>query len=276
MTSLKRGLGLGVAPVGVGVQLAGLGPVGALDLLVGGVGADAEQLVEVAQPVSSRQSAPPASAAPPEPLAQPLAHHVGGGQRPGVVHPGRAEQADGAGVVAVDGHRRHDDGAGGQRLEAVLGADGHREPAVEDVAEQGHHDELLLEDAEHRADGLDGVEGCGQPRRAADEDLVGSSTARGTRQARARPRRPPGRPSASPLGGTGPAGRGGRPDQAWRQARRPGRAPRRGVGGQLDRALLHGAVGEDHDQQRQAGARPDQLDRADGGRVVEGPTTTAA
>ena len=38
---------------------------------------------------------------------------------------------------------------------------------------------------------------------------------------------------------------------------------------ELERALLDGAVGEDHDQQGQAGPEADQLDRADrGGRLV--------
>ena len=91
----------------------------------------------------------------------------------GVVHAGRAEQADRAEVLPVDRDRRHHHGARRQRLEAVLGADGHREPPVEDVAQQGHHDQLLLEDGQHRAHRLDGVERLGQPGRAAHEDLVG-------------------------------------------------------------------------------------------------------
>ena len=63
--------------------------------------------------------------------------------------------------------------ARGQRLEAVLGADGHRQAPVEDVLDELHHHELLLEDREHRADRLDGVEGRRHARRAADEDVVG-------------------------------------------------------------------------------------------------------
>ena len=42
--------------------------------------------------------------------------------------------------------------------------------AVEDVADERHDDVLLLEGAEHRADRLDGVEGLGHARDAADVD----------------------------------------------------------------------------------------------------------
>ena len=55
---LEARLGLGVTVVGVGVQLAGAGAVGPLDLVVAGVGADPEQRVEVAQPVSDGHRAP--------------------------------------------------------------------------------------------------------------------------------------------------------------------------------------------------------------------------
>ena len=105
--------------------------------------------------------------------AEALAHHVRGGHGPGVVHARRAEQPHRAEVLPVDGDRRHDDGARRQRLEAVLGADGHREPAVEDVAQQRDDDQLLLEDGQDGAHRLDGVEGLGQAGRAADEHLVG-------------------------------------------------------------------------------------------------------
>ena len=55
---LEARLGRGVAVVGVGMQLAGTGAVGPLDLVVAGLGADAEQRVEVAQPVSDGHRAP--------------------------------------------------------------------------------------------------------------------------------------------------------------------------------------------------------------------------
>ena len=56
---LEARLGLGVALVGVGMELAGAGAVGPLDLLVAGVAPDAEQFVEVAQPVSDGHRVPP-------------------------------------------------------------------------------------------------------------------------------------------------------------------------------------------------------------------------
>ena len=49
---LEASLGLGVTVVGVGVQLAGAGAIGPLDLVVAGFGPDPEQRVEVTQPVS--------------------------------------------------------------------------------------------------------------------------------------------------------------------------------------------------------------------------------
>src|SRR5580700_7768218 len=60
---LEARLGCGVAVIGVRMQLAGAGPVGALDLVIARLGADPEQRVEVAQPVSDghrdlRRSAP--------------------------------------------------------------------------------------------------------------------------------------------------------------------------------------------------------------------------
>src|SRR5580704_3751934 len=70
-------------------------------------------------------------------LPEALAHDVGRGHGAGVVHARRAEQPNGAEVLPVDGDRRHDDGTRRERLEAVLGADGHGEPTVEDVAQQG-------------------------------------------------------------------------------------------------------------------------------------------
>ena len=54
----------------------------------------------------------------------------------------------------------------------MLGADGHRESPVEDVAQERHDDQLLLEDGEDGAHRLDGVEGLRQAGRAAHEHLV--------------------------------------------------------------------------------------------------------
>ena len=66
---LEARLGLGVALVGVGVQLSGPGPVGLLDLVVARVAGDPQQLVEVAQPVSWWPSCPPPL--PPAPMRSP-------------------------------------------------------------------------------------------------------------------------------------------------------------------------------------------------------------
>ena len=54
---------------------------------------------------------------------------------------------DGADRLAVDLVGRDDDRAVGQRHEAVLGADGDGQPAVEHVVQQGDDHVLLLEDA---------------------------------------------------------------------------------------------------------------------------------
>ena len=90
-----------------------------------------------------------------------------------VVHAGRAEHADGAGRLPLRLVRGDDQRALGQRRHARLGADGDLQAAVEHVAQQGDDDVLLLEDAEHLAHRLEGVERPGDPRGAADEDLVG-------------------------------------------------------------------------------------------------------
>ena len=87
------------------------------------------------------------------------------------------EHADRAGGLALGLVRRHDQRALGQRGHAGLGADGHLQAAVEHVAQQGDDDVLLLEDAEHLAHGLDGVEGPSHLRRAPDEDVVGAVAA---------------------------------------------------------------------------------------------------
>ena len=82
------------------------------------------------------------------------------------------EHADRAEVLAVDDDRGDDHRARRQRLDAVLDADRHRHPAVDDVAHEGHDDELLLERVQDVAHDLDGVERAGHPRRAADVDVV--------------------------------------------------------------------------------------------------------
>ena len=78
----------------------------------------------------------------------------------------------GAGRLALDLVGRHHERAVGQRLDAGLGADGDLEAAVEHVVQQGDDDVLLLEDAEHLADGLDRVERRRHARGAADEDVL--------------------------------------------------------------------------------------------------------
>ena len=163
---LEPGLGLGVAGVGVGVQLAGQAPVGPLDLVGRGVAADAEQLVVVGGHVVPQPSR--------QPVAQAAAHDGHGGQRLRVVHAGRAEHADGAGRLALDVVGRDDERALGQRRDARSRC---RWPRAgrgrARRASRRHDDELLLEDAEHLAHGLDGVERRGHAGRAADEDVVG-------------------------------------------------------------------------------------------------------
>ena len=161
----------------------------------------------------------------------------------------------------------------------MLGADGHREPPVEDVAQQRHHDQLLLEDAQHRADRLDGVERLGQAGRAAHEDLVGlhrtlEDSKAGAAEATSRST------SAVPLGRDGPAlGRACPPDQVrGQQGTGVWPAPRRDVSAsQLDGALLHRAVGEHHHQRaRGRGESPTSWTERMVAVSCEGPTTTAA
>ena len=203
-------------------------------------------------------------------LPEPLAHDVGRGHGPRVVHAGRAEQPDRAEVLPVDGDRRHDDGTRRQRLETVLGADGDREPAVEDVAQKGHDDQLLFEDGEDGAHRLHGVEGLGQAGRAADEDLVGFHGAlEGVER--------PARRADEPVDLGGPTGRDGprlgerAPDQG-RGEHRAGAGQRLvcGLSLEVDGPLLDGAVGEHHDQQGVQRRQADELDGADGGGVVRG------
>src|SRR4029453_9705125 len=83
-------LGLGVVAAHVRVVLAGQPPPGALDLVLAGGPVDAQQLVVVAHPlpVSLKYAAEIAG------------HGLDGGHGPEVVHPGRAEDADGAAGVA--------------------------------------------------------------------------------------------------------------------------------------------------------------------------------
>ena len=90
-----------------------------------------------------------------------------------VVHPGRAEHADGPDGDALGLVRGHDERALGQRLDAgVLRADRDRLALGEHVAQQRHDDVGLLEDAEDGPHLVDGIEALGHVRRAADEHLV--------------------------------------------------------------------------------------------------------
>ena len=124
-------------------------------------------IVNVGQSPLTYLSSVPALSALPEPLAD----HRHRRQGLLVVHPGRAQDADRTGPLAFDLVRGDDDRAVGERLDAVLGADGDRQAPVEDVADQADQDELLLEDVEHLADGRHRVERGGHPGGAADEDL---------------------------------------------------------------------------------------------------------
>ncbi len=82
------------------------------------------------------------------------------------------EHADRAQVLAADDDGCHDHRAGRQRLDAVLDPDRHRHPPVDDVADERHDDELLLERVQDVADDLDGVERAGHPRRATDVHVI--------------------------------------------------------------------------------------------------------
>ena len=126
-----------------------------------------------------------------------MTHHVDGGERLRIVHPGRPEETDRADLLTVDEDRRHDDRARRQRLDTVLDADRHRHPPLHDVADQGHHDELLLEGVEHLADDVDGVERGGYGRGAAHVDVVvGAHGANRGSASAAQTGRRPGRRSA--------------------------------------------------------------------------------
>ena len=173
-------------------------------------------------------------------------------------------------VLPVDGDRRHDDGARRERLESVLGADGHREPAVEDVAQQGDDDQLLFEDGQDGAHRFHGVERFGQAGRTADEHLVRlHGPLEGVEGFVRR--------GHELVDGSGSAGRDGpglgerAPDQVGgEQASGAGERVLGGLALQLERPLLHGAVGEHHHQEGVQRREADELDRPDGGGVVRG------
>ena len=129
-----------------------------------------------------------------------------------VVHAGRAEHADRAGRLTLDLVRGHDERALGQRGHARLGADGHLQAPVEHVAQQRDDDVLLLEDAEHLAHGVDGVERAGDAGGPPDEHLVGVLAAIGPQgaQGRSHRRSVAGSPVAGSVG-SGRARRSGEP-----------------------------------------------------------------
>ena len=160
---LEALLGVRVTAVGVRMQLAGQATVGPPDVVISGVVIDLEQFVEVGwqEELSLVQAAPELST-----------DNGDSSQGLGVVHAGRAEHPDGACVVARPTIRCHDHGAFGQRHHAVLGADGDRQAAVEDVAQHRDDDVLLLEDGEHAADRLDRLEGGGHAGRPAHEHVL--------------------------------------------------------------------------------------------------------
>ena len=168
---LEPRFGLRVTAGAVWVQLAGPAAVSALDLLVVGAAADAEQGVVVSRHRRPTLLVRSVGASRWAPSCSPTTCTAA--KRAGVVHPGRPEDADGAGHLSVDRDRGDDQRARRQRFEAVLGADGHRQATVEHFLDELHHDELLLEDGEDRAHGVDGVEGGGHVRGPAHEDVLG-------------------------------------------------------------------------------------------------------
>ena len=133
------------ARVDVGVVAPGGLAVGALDVLRGGVAGDPEVGVVVVhrwQVLYSRED--------PRDVGRDGAH---GGHRRGVVHPGRADDAEagdevGAGAVAGGDHR-----GGLQPGVRVLVPDAHGDAAalLGDGAEQLEQHDVLLEGLEHRA-----------------------------------------------------------------------------------------------------------------------------
>src|SRR5438132_10149787 len=94
----------------------------------------------------------------------------------GVVHAGRAKDADGAGGPALDVEPGEDDGALAEVLELVLRPDPDGHTLIDQVAYQAHDDVLVLEDLEEAADrfaGGEGVDVGGDPARPADVDRLG-------------------------------------------------------------------------------------------------------
>ena len=150
----------------------------------------------------------------------------------------------------------------------MLGPDRDRKAAIQDVPDERHQHELLLQDVQHLADGANGVEGGCHPGRAADENLrVAVQVA-----------------TAVAEGGVGELDDpvhdrvlGSRdrhrvahrfPGQVRGQVRRSGRHLRlAGVVGQFEGVLVDGPAAKNGHDHRHFGCQAHQLDGADAGRV---------
>ena len=252
---LEPRLDLGIAVPRVGVELAGEAAVGALDLFLGGVPGDAEQLVVV-----GRQGWLALGQA----VGETMPTTGNRGQRLGVVHTGGTQHADRSSSLALDLVGRHDQGALGEGRHAGLGPDGDVQATIDDVPNERHDDILLLEDAQDprgpsRSRRTPGPCGLRRPRRPArDHRPVGG-----------RGRRVPARP-ASPRGTSPVAGTDGRTSRAlparWAVmcmlavATRSSPTPEG-----KSMVLLDRSVAQHGDEDGRRGAEPDELHRPDGG-----------
>ena len=284
---LEARLGLGVAAGGVGVQLAGHAAVGALDLVVGGVGAT---------PRAARSSQRPRSA----PVARSLGRRVR--RRASTVGPGRGGPSTcRAEVLAQLLGRRAPPRPG-----PVGSACGWARPRrwcrpPRRRWRPGPPPARTTPGARSRARRRWPPTGPGRgcprsarpPRAAARGSRAPTApsprrrrptpcgTSRPRRRGRAR------RPRQLAEGVDAAADHGVRAARVTRLGHRTrvgqGAAPHAtsvmwaaasartvvvGVGGEVDGALLDGPVGQDHHQQGQARREPDELHRADGGRLV--------
>ena len=147
----------------------------------------------------------------------------------------------------------------GERLDAVLGADRHRQAAAEDVAHQRHEHVLLLQRAQHAAHRVDRVERLGHRRRAADEHRLRRRSA----AARPGPSAHSRSTAASPLVRHRRARVERLADEAALQVGgRRGQAGVGRVGGKLERRVVDRAVGHHRDDGGVVSRQPDELDRA--------------